>query len=249
MQTQSTWANRGISHPELDPRMKLLLVILISTSAYMASCRQTLILLYIVIVGLYLARRLWKAAWKIGIFFGVLLLIESLAERMPWMGIQAAVRMIVFFLERISVFFVMGNWMAEKLRIGDLIAAMQNMHTPKGLTVTLAVVFRYLPTVKDEFVQIQNAMRLRGINPTFGNIICHPLKTIEYAIVPLVIRSMKVADELAASAMTRGLDLQVERTSYRNVRLRVADVLATGVLAAVVICSLTFETQLWKVGW
>ena len=94
---------------------------------------------------------------------------------------------------------------------------------------------RYIPTVQDEFRSIKNTMKLRGIGLNVKNVVLHPIKTCEYAIVPLVIRSMTISDELAASAMTRGLDLESERTSYREVRLRLTDYLiAAGVILAIV---------------
>lgn len=66
-------------------------------------------------------------------------------------------------------------------------------------------------------------------------IILHPMKTGEYAVVPLIIRSMKIADELATSAMTRGLDLETKRTSYREICLRLKDFVAAGIVVIAVI--------------
>ena len=143
--------------------------------------------------------------------------------------------MIILFLERISIFFVMWSWMSTSLRISDLVAALQKMHVPKGAIITLAVVFRYLPTIGDEFRYIHNTMKLRGIGLTPGNILRHPLGTMEYVLVPLIIRSMTVADELSASAMTRGLDLKTKRSSYREVRLEPFDLLFTGGMVAAAI--------------
>jgi len=121
--------------------------------------------------------------------------------------------------------------MGSHLRVSDFVTAMQSMHIPKGGTIALAVAFRYIPTVQDEFRSIKNTMKLRGIGLNVKNVVFHPIKTCEYAIVPLVIRSMTISDELAASAMTRGLDLESERTSYREVRLRLTDYLiAAGVI-------------------
>ena len=70
-------------------------------------------------------------------------------------------------------------------------------------------------------------MKLRGIGFSLKNIIFHPLKTTEYAFIPLILRSMTVADELAASSMTRGLDLNTKRTSYREVKLSYKDYIYT----------------------
>ena len=218
---------------ELDPRMKLILIVVFTTSSYLSQNTEALLWNYFLIVGLYLARGLWRSARKTAILFACFVILDFLIEYLPWQDFRATLDIIVFFLQRISIFFVMWNWMSTRLRISDLTTALQNMHVPKGGILTLAVVFRYLPTVGDEFRYISNTMKLRGIGLTFGNIVRHPVATIEYALVPLIIRSMTVGDELAASAMTRGLDLKSKRTSYRDVRLRLRDILVTACIVGI----------------
>lgn len=235
-------------YTSLDPRMKLLMLILFTTATYISRSTWVLLWDYIIIVALYMIRRLWRGAWRTGILFGSFLILEFLIGFIPHEGTKAALGLIIFFLERTSIFFVMGNWMATKLRISDFSTALQNMHFPKGAIITLAVVFRYLPTVSDEFRSIKNTMKLRGIGLTFKNIILHPIKTGEYAIVPLIIRSMKMADELAASAMTRGLDLETKRTSYREIRLRLKDFVAAGIVVIAVIGGIAVNSILQKGG-
>lgn len=235
-------------YTSLDPRMKLLMLILFTTATYISRSTWVLLWDYIIIVALYMIRRLWRGAWRTGILFGSFLILEFLIGFIPHEGTKAALGLIIFFLERTSIFFVMGNWMATKLRISDFSTALQNMHFPKGAIITLAVVFRYLPTVSDEFRSIKNTMKLRGIGLTFKNIILHPIKTGEYAIVPLIIRSMKIADELAASAMTRGLDLETKRTSYREIRLRLKDFVAAGIVVIAVIGGIAVNSILRKGG-
>ena len=235
-------------YTSLDPRMKLLMLILFTTATYISRSTWVLLWDYIIIVALYMIRRLWRGAWRTGILFGSFLILEFLIGFIPHEGTKAALGLIIFFLERTSIFFVMGNWMATKLRISDFSTALQNMHSPKGAIITLAVVFRYLPTVSDEFRSIKNTMKLRGIGLTFKNIILHPIKTGEYAIVPLIIRSMKIADELAASAMTRGLDLETKRTSYREIRLRLKDFVAAGIVVIAVIGGIAVNSILQKGG-
>ena len=87
------------------------------------------------------------------------------------------------------------------------------MRLPRGLVITIAVVFRYLPTAADEFRKISATMRLRGVELSARNLVLHPGRSLEYVLVPLIIRTIKIADDLAASAMTRGLDLVGARTT------------------------------------
>ena len=231
---------------ELDPRMKLLLVVVFASATFSAPNLLALIWMYLLVVVLYLARGLWLGAKKTAMLFAVFLLINLILSFVPQSKFAAGVGMILFMLERVVVFFVMGAWMGSKLRVSDFVTAMQNMHVPKGGTIALAVAFRYIPTVQDEFRSIKNTMMLRGIGLTVRNVLLHPVKTCEYAIVPLIIRSMTISDELAASAVTRGLDLESKRTSYREVRLRATDFLYAGAVISAVIAGITGSALLGR---
>lgn len=183
---------RHIRFLELDPRMKLLLVVVFASATFSAPNLLALIWMYLLVVVLYLARGLWLGAKKTAMLFAVFLLINLILSFVPQSKFAAGVGMILFMLERVVVFFVMGAWMGSKLRVSDFVTAMQNMHVPKGGTIALAVAFRYIPTVQDEFRFIKNTMMLRGIGLTVRNVLLHPVKTCEYAIVPLIIRSMTI---------------------------------------------------------
>lgn len=233
---------------ELDPRMKLLLVVLFTTTTYLSKNLLALIWCYILIVSFYLIRRLWKGAMKTALLFLAFVLLDCVMQFVSHEGTKATLRLILFFLQRTSIFFVMANWMSTKLRVSDFVSAMQNMHIPKGVIITLAVVFRYLPTVKEEFYYIKNTMKLRGIGLNARNILLHPIKSCEYAIVPLIIRSVTISDELAASAMTRGLDLVTKRTSYRKVKLCASDFFVTAVIIVAVTGGMLLNQYLEKGG-
>ena len=218
----------------LDPRIKLLMVIFLTTVTYISKDLFVLAWNYSLIVFLYIFSGLMKNAAKTAAVLGSLVALEVVLGLLPDGGAVSSLIFLVFIIERTLVFFVMSGWMSNTIKITDLVTALQNIHMPKGLTITLAVVFRYLPTVSEEFAAIKKTMRLRNIEPSFINIVCHPVRMCEYSIVPLIIRSMKIADELSASAMTRGLDLEGKRTSYKEVRLGFSDIAVFLVFAAAV---------------
>ena len=65
-------------------------------------------------------------------------------------------------------------------------------------------------------------MDIRGISDTVWKRVSHPLATIEYILIPLLMRCLKVTDELAASGTTRGLELECKRYALRPIRFFVA---------------------------
>ena len=108
---------------------------------------------------------------------------------------------------------------------GEFIAAFDKMKFPTAFTVTFSVMMRFIPTVKEELNAIRQAMSYRGISINLKSIICHPVLLIEHVLVPLLISSANVMDELAAASMCRGLDVDVDRTSIYTVKFRLQDFL------------------------
>lgn len=97
------------------------------------------------------------------------------------------------------------------------------MKLPTAFSVTFSVMMRFIPTVKEEINAIKQAMSYRGLCINFKSIICHPVLMIEHVLVPLLISSAHVMDELAAASMCRGLDTDVHRTSIYTVKFRLQD--------------------------
>ena len=62
----------------------------------------------------------------------------------------------------------------------------------------------------------------------------HPIKYIEYTLVPLLMRMIKISDELSASALIRGLDSDENRVTLTELRFRTTDLLI-GLLGALMI--------------
>lgn len=113
------------------------------------------------------------------------------------------------------------------------------MKLPQGIIISVVVFFRYMPAVGHEFWYIVSSMKLRGVGITFKNIVSHPIRTAEYAFVPLIIRSITIADRLSESAMTRGLNLETNRSNYRQLRLHVRDWMTCAFICLLSIGSIT----------
>ena len=106
-------------------------------------------------------------------------------------------------------------------KIDEFVSAMQKMHIPDGITISLAVVMRFFPTIKEEYLSIRDAMKMRGITLGGGSIV----KMIEYRMIPLLFSCVNIGDELSAAAITKGLGGKVKRTSVAVLKLKAADIL------------------------
>jgi energy-coupling factor transport system permease protein len=110
-------------------------------------------------------------------------------------------------------------YVIKTTKIGEFVCAMQKIHIPDGITISLAVVMRFFPTIKEEYTAIRDAMKMRGIMLGGGN----ATGMIEYRLIPLLFSCVNIGDELSAAAVTRGLGGKVKRTSVQVLKMRAAD--------------------------
>ena len=118
---------------------------------------------------------------------------------------------------------LLGSWLSSTIRAGDFLAAADRARLPRNLAIALAVALRYLPTIGSETRLVRMGMTTRGLARGPGAFLRSPLRFMEERLVPLLFRSVAVADELAASAMTRGLESTAPRSHARPTRLGRAD--------------------------
>lgn len=125
---------------------------------------------------------------------------------------------------------------ATTTKIGDLTAALYGMRLPKAVVVPLVIAVRFFPTLKEESSAVTDAMRVRGLALSPKNLVSKPALMFESAVVPVMLRCAKIADELAAAAVARGIDRPGRKTSYNAPRFGWADFLSFAFL--VICCSL-----------
>ena len=134
----------------------------------------------------------------------------------------------------------MPAYLLAKIPSGKLTASLRRMPISTHIMLVLIVMLRFAPTVLHEFGEVRESMKIRGFLKSVGNVLRHPMDTLEYAIVPMVFRSLKIADELAASAIVRGIESPYKKESYYVSRIAVLDcvLIVVSVGAAVCCCLL-----------
>lgn len=126
---------------------------------------------------------------------------------------------------------IMAWYVIHTTKIGEFMSAMQKMRIPDGISISLAVVMRFFPTIREEYSCINDAMRMRGISLGDGRL----TKMIEYRLIPLMFSCLNIGEELSAAAVTRGLGAPVKRSSTVQLRIGAADMAMTVFFAASVI--------------
>lgn len=123
-------------------------------------------------------------------------------------------------ITRILPCMMIGAYTMSTTTVSEFTAAMLKMHVSEKIIIPLSVMFRFFPTIVDEYRNINAAMRMRDIR--FGG--KNALKMVEYRVVPLMTSCAKIGEELSAAALTRGLCGEIKRTNICKIGFRCIDV-------------------------
>ena len=166
---------------------------------------------------LFLMNGFKKEALKNILFFGVLSLIPNLDV----IRSMNAILMMFFMLFAVCKMFYLpfsaGSFFLKTSDVGSVISSMDKMNLPRTVSIPIAVMLRFFPSFREESHNIKLAMKIRGI--TFKN----PISYIEYVIVPLLVISSNISDDIAKAAETKCIENPVKKTRYISVKTKIVD--------------------------
>ena len=196
----------------LDPRTKLILLLMVTTLMFSTSNEGIM-----------------------NFVKPVLSLIPFVAlERIALTTLSDLLSFVVLAMTSIMTRFapgiMTGTWLLSSTSVSEFIGSMERMHLTEKIVIPLSIIFRFFPTISEEYQAISDAMKMRGIR--FGG--KNPFLMVEYRLVPLMVSVVKIGDELSAAALTRGLGAPVKRTNVCQIGFHVQDMIV------ILLCALCF---------
>ncbi len=235
----------GESASRLDPRTKLLALLVLNALVMRASPTSTLLAVQLLAV----LALLWEVGGATAARTGLgCLVCDAFSLGSPflvaWLEGMGAPRSVVlvigtcaaiaFWFARFFAGFGLALYVYRTTRIGQMKAALRAVHLPRVFVDALAVAFRVIPTVGAEAVAIREAMEMRGVDLGIRGVLRHPLVIAERFLVPLLSSIARVADDLAASSVIRGLGGPTPPTSLTRLRASAWDAAALVCVGGVV---------------
>jgi len=206
----------------LDPRTKLLLVVLYITALF---CAKSWVSYGLVALVLFVCVRISKVRYRalvrglksvvfIIAFTAVLNLFFTPGEPVfQWgfltvtrEGVSIAVRMVLRIMLLIMGTFLL-TYTTSPISLTDglerLLGGLKRFHVPvHELAMMMSIALRFIPTLIEETDKIMSAQKARGADFESGNLF-HKARALVPVLVPLFISAFRRADELATAMECR----------------------------------------------
>ncbi len=209
-----------------DPRTKLFLILMCVLSS-MFSPNLYFQFILVALVGLFAALTRNRLYALRGIIIYALICAFTIWSMSVMSGTWRT--MFVAFLGLVHKVYACGMMAGIVIfttKVSEFLSAMSRLHVPQKLTIPIAVMLRYLPTIREDWRCIKDAMRLRDVSPTLRGFLKAPIMTVNCIYVPLLTAASKAADELSIASITRGIENPNPRTCLVVIRVQVIDWLA-----------------------
>lgn len=210
-----------------DPRTKVFLVLVCIVSAALSPS-----LLYelglVVLIGVFaVCCGLWRRAVLGLAIYGLVYLLTLQILLIEGSVLQTMLIAFLGLVHKVYPCGLLASIMVSTTKVSEFLSAMNKIRAPKKLVIPFAVMLRYMPVIREDWRFIKDAMALRDVSPTLKGLLTHPVRTVECVYVPMMMAASKAADELSIASVTRGIENPKPRTCLVQIRLGVADLLAT----------------------
>ncbi len=196
----------------LDPRTKILLCLTVSSVTFAGSNVGIMQFVLPCLAVIPLISFIILKKPLLSVYYAAMYLISMTVP--PLLMPYAPPVVNLFFTGIVAIFtkilpgMSMFSFLIVTTTVSEFVAAMDGLHISKKFTIPVSVMFRFFPTIREEYAAIRDAMRLREVG-SWRN----PLEMLEYRMVPLLTGLVSIGNELSASALTRGLNAPTPRTN------------------------------------
>lgn len=211
----------------VDPRTKLLMLFLLPT-VLSAGIPDHVSVLLITAAAIPVAILLIHKAIPAALIYAAAFVGAYLATTYLTPVVTPLLRTLIYTCSGLFVVVLPGAMMGyiiiRHTKTAEINAAMEKIRLTPKISIPIMVVIRFIPTLIKEAASINSAIKMRGIRFGGGK----PVKIIEYRMIPLLMSSVKIGDELSMAAITRGMGAPVRRKPVYDISFNAADYILMG---------------------
>jgi len=213
-------------HLHLDPRLKLLFLVIANISIFFNLSFWHILAYLLFFCSLLILEGKYKIAIKLIIVYLVAILLDNAFDILDDNIFNRICVFFIVFIKRMIICYSAALYVLKTTKTSELIATLYKLRIPKFIIIPIAVVLRFFPTLFEDIKHIYEALLYRGIFKNKLSILIHPFKSIEYFLVPILMNSNIVADDLAVASLSKGLELENEHTSIIELKYSAFDLIS-----------------------
>ena len=198
---------------ELDPRTVLGIVFIFITLG-LAINKPLSSHILLLICNIYL---ITSKAYRECVLYSVIYIIIAglmfYIYHIPNTTLALTIVSISYFVQKFVIAMMMIEFLKRKTSMPYVISAMQTMKFPNAVAIPFIVILRYMPTLREDYGYLKDSLKIRGIRTSGIEFFIHPIRSLEFMIVPILFRSIRVAEELSTSVLLRGIENYKNRTN------------------------------------
>ncbi len=232
----------------MDPRVKIVAVLLLSLLAFVLSNLSLLlallafIFLLLLLARATMSRTLFALKFVLRFMFLIVVLWPifdpsgtpvlatlgpiKITEPAVWRGITSAVRVGCLA----TVWYILMFTTSQR----DLVRALVKLGVRFDYGLTLAISLRFLPTFGALIDSIKDAQRARGLELSKGGLLRRS-KNYVAVLVPTIVSALRTADTLSLALQSRAYGARADRTYFRDLSMRYSDYAALAVLVLLLV--------------
>lgn len=216
----------------IDPRTALLSTCLLGIAAVLSNRPEAAHAACAIGALCALASGAWRPCIALSAAYGLIAAVMALAEGAGNTTLVIAVVMLSYMAQKFVVLALLGISLSKLASMQDLLAALQAMGAPQAVLIPCMVVLRFFPTIRRDASHLMESLKTRRVLAGRRYALRHPALVCELLVVPLLMRSVRVSDELAASALVRGLGGEIRPTMLHSLSFGVKDAVVTALTLA-----------------
>lgn len=213
---------------DLDPRTKIIILILTNISIFVSGNITDEILLISSISILYILFGLYKSCFKFILGFSIIIFVVYVLSLFVPKILFVPVYIIANFSKKIYPCVMVGTLIIKTTTVRMLIISLEKWKVSSNVTIPLAIAIRYFPALKEEYRHIKESIKLRNITGI--------KKKIQGYCFPIFISAVHTGDELSAAAITRGIENPSPKSCIEELKFSFRDYLSLGIGTGLIVC-------------
>ena len=199
---------------KLDPRTKAVSIICANIFVFMTQNLYLEVVLIAILTFMLLSTKRIRLSLKM--FLGYLFLFSLYVFVLPNTSgfASAMIASNIICLKTLYPLAISGVLFFATTTSQELMAAMYKMKAPDFLSISFAITIRYFPALKEDYLHIRDAMKLRGVKG---------MQKVDGMYVPILMSASKISNEILEASITRGLENPCKKEYISDTSMRLYD--------------------------